>query len=174
MTYGGVYNAKWLRYIAQAALYGLFIAVLGYFSVSPAYVHLPPDQALIKLSFSHPGQPKGGCRERTDEELARLPPNMRIRVVCPRERSPVFIELEMDGRLLYRDTLIPSGLSRDGTSTVYRRFPVAAGRHHLRARLRDDVQVEGFNYVREADITLKPAQVFVVDFNAKSGGFIFK
>lgn len=75
---------KVLRYLLQALLYGAFIAVLGYFSTSPAYRHLPPDQALVKLSFTHAAQRKGECRTRTPEELAKLPPNMRIAQDCPR------------------------------------------------------------------------------------------
>ena len=32
------------------------------------------------------------------EELAKLAPNMRVAQVCPRERSPVAVEVEMDGK----------------------------------------------------------------------------
>ncbi len=191
------------RYFAQAVFYGLFVAVIGYFSSAPAYVHFPADMALIKASFSHAGQPKEECRVRTAEELAQLPPNMRVPMLCGRERSPVTFELELDGKPVYRAELPPSGLSRDGVSTVYQRFPVAAGRHHLRARLRDysagsrigppkagperesargepqgggehSVRVPDFNYSKEADVELAPAQVFVVEFSSRGGGFVFK
>ena len=163
-----------MRYSGQAVLYGLFVAVIGYFSSAPAYVHFPKDMALIKASFSHAGQPKEECHVRTAEELAQLPPNMRVPVQCGRERSPVTFELELDGKPVYRAELPPSGLSRDGVSTVYQRFPVPAGRHHLRARLRDSVRVPDFNYSKEADVELSPAQVFVVEFSSRGGGFVFK
>lgn len=163
-----------LRYLGQAAFYGLFVAAIGYFSASPAYVHFPKDMALIKASFSHAGQPKEECRVRTAEELASLPPNMRAPMLCGRERSPVEFELELDGKLIYRATLSPAGLSRDGVSTVYQRFPVRAGHHHMRARLKDSVREPDFNYSKEADIELSPAQVFVVEFDSRAGGFVFK
>ncbi|MCR4300222.1 MAG: hypothetical protein NUV51_01290 [Sulfuricaulis sp.] len=165
---------KIMRYIGQGLFYGLFVAVIGYFSVAPAYVHFPADQALIKVSFSHAGQPLEECRARTAEELEQLPPNMRIPMQCGRERSPVTFELELDGKSIYRAELRPRGLSHDGASTVYQRFPVPAGRHRLRARLKDSVRVQDFNYTREADVTVVPGQVFVVDFNARAGGFVFK
>jgi len=130
--------------------------------------------ALIKASFSHAGQPKEECRTRTAEELAKLPPNMRMAIQCGRERSPVLFELDLDGKRLYQAELPPSGLSRDGVSTVYQRFAVPAGRHHLRARLKDSVRVPDFNYTREAEVTLAPAQVFVVEFSANAGGFVFE
>lgn len=165
---------KIMQYAGQAVFYGLFVAVIGYFSSAPAYVHFPKDMALIKASFSHAGQPKEECHVRTADELANLPPNMRVPVQCGRERSPVMFDLELDGKEVYRAELPPAGLSRDGVSTVYQRFEVPAGRHHLRARLKDSVRVPDFNYIKEADVELAPAQVFVVEFNSRTGGFVFK
>jgi hypothetical protein len=34
--------------------------------------------------------------------------------------------------------------------------------------------VPDFNYTKEADVTVAPGQVFVVDFNTRAGGFVFK
>lgn len=165
--------AKLLRYAGQAAFYGLFIAFIGYFSASPAYQHLPPQQALIKLSLSHPGQPREPCRERSAEELAKLPPNMRIARACARERSLVAVEFALDGQVVYAAELVPAGLKRDGNSTLYRRLSVAAGTHRISARLKDHVALADYNYTREAEVTLAPGQVFVVDFDARRGGFVF-
>ena len=165
---------KIMQYSGQAVFYGLFVAFIGYFSVAPAYVHFPSDQALIKVSFSHAGQPLEECRVRTAEELEKLPPNMRVPMQCGRERSPVTFELELDGKPVYRAELPPRGLSRDGASTVYQRFPVPAGQYRLRARLKDSVRVPDFNYTKEAEVSLAPGQVFVVDFNPRAGGFVFK
>ena len=128
---------KWRRVAGQAVFYGLFVAFVGYFSTSPAYVHMAPDRALIKLSFSHPGQPKAPCRERSAEELARLAPNMRIARDCARERSPVAIEFTLDGQIHYRELLPPTGFKRDGASTLYRRFSVPAGTHRIEVRLKE-------------------------------------
>lgn len=163
-----------LRYGGQALAYGLFIAVIGYFSTAPAYAPLPTDQALIKLSFSHPGQRLKPCRERTAEELARLAPNMRAPLDCPRERSPVAIEFALDGTVVYREVRPPAGLQRDGVAALYRRLPVAAGRHRLRVRLKDHAALADYNYAREAEVTLAPGQVLVIDFNVRRGGFILR
>jgi hypothetical protein len=162
-----------LRYLAQALLYVPLMAILGYFSTSPQYTHMLPDEALLRLSFSHAGQRLGECRERTPEELAKLAPNMRSATVCPRERAPVTVELEMDGKLLYRVVAPPSGLSRDGASTVYRRLPVEAGKHHFVARMRDKAEGE-YNYVKDVTVQLAPGRVLVIDFLAGQGGWLFK
>ena len=162
--------ARPLSWIGQALLYGLFALLIGYFSHSPAYRHLPADQALIKLSFSHEGKRIAACRQRTAEELAKLAPNMRAPMDCPRERSPVTVEIDLDGTPVYRHVAQPSGLSKDGASTVYHRFPVHAGEHRLAIRLNDDAHAPGFNYRREETVTLKPGKVLVIDFNQEVGG----
>jgi len=163
-----------LRYAGQAALYALFAAAVGYFSTSPRYQHLPPDQALLRLSFSHSAKLKADCRRRTDAELAKLPANMRAPLDCPRERSPVVVSVELDGTELVHETFAPSGLSRDGASTGYRRLPIAAGRHQVRARFNDDARVSGFNYERDRIVDAAAGQVVLIDFAAERGGVLIR
>jgi len=38
----------------------------------------------------------------------------------------------------------------------------------------DSVRVPDFNYTQETDVSVVAGQVFVVDFNARTGGFVFK
>jgi hypothetical protein len=161
------------RYAAQGVLYAAFVAAVGYFSSAPAYRHIAPDEALVRLSFSHAAQRIEPCHERTPEELAKLPPNMRAQRVCPRERADVTVELEMDGTLLYRVVAPPSGLGRDGAATVYRRHVIGAGPHRFVARLADDAQ-GGFKYAAEREIEIGAGRALLIDFNAAAGGFVFK
>ncbi len=159
--------------VGQVVFYGLFAVIIGYFSTAPKYAHLPPDHALIKLSFSHHGQPVTECRKRTAEELAKLAPNMRAPMACPRERSPVTVQVELDGKPLFAGAAPPSGLSKDGTSTIYRRFEVPAGEHALAVKMNDNVRVKDFNFTKAEKVTLKPAQILVIDFDAGKGGVVF-
>jgi hypothetical protein len=161
------------RYIGQVTAYVAFAALIGYFAGAPAYTHFPPDQAMVKLSFSHGGQRKGECRQLTPEEIARLPPNMRRPVECPRERVPLLVELEVDGRVIYRDALPPTGLARDGPSHAYRSFAVAPGSHRIVVRLRDSPRSEGFDRVGVGDVELRAQQSLAIDFRSDSG-FLFR
>ena len=157
-------------WLGQLLLYALFALVIGVFSRWPVYHALASDQALIKISFTHTGKPAGDCRAQSDAELARLPPNMRAPMKCPRERSPVSIEVDIGGVAALRRTAAPSGLSRDGASAVYQRLVVAAGEQRIAVRLNDDARRPGFTYQREATVKLAPAQVLVIDFDAEKGG----
>ncbi len=163
-----------LPLLGQAVAYILFAAFLGVFSVAPSYTYLEPDLAVIKLSFSHAGDRVGPCRRLTQEEIDKLPPNMRRSEDCPRARLPLLVELELDGEIATHRLLPPVGLQRDGASSVYQRFQVAAGKHRIVARLRDSARSEGFDYEGEAEVEIVPGQNFVIDFRAESGGFIFQ
>ena len=92
---------------------------------------------------------------------------------CPRERADVVVELEMDGKRLYHEVLRPTGWAHSSNSNIYRRIPVKAGLHTLKASLRDH-DGDGFNYIHEETVNLAPARIMVIDFKAATGGFIFK
>jgi hypothetical protein len=162
------------RYLGQAAVYLLIALLIGYFSDRPAYTRFAPELALIKLSFTHGGQPKIPCRRRTAEELAQLAPNMRKQTLCSRERLPVLVELELDGALLFRENLPPGGLAGDGQAQVYQRFEVPAGRHELALRLRDSDRGDRFDYETAKTIELAPQQSLAIDFRHELGGFVLR
>lgn len=160
------------RYALQALAYAAFAAVIGYFSTAPVYRQLGDNEAVLKLSFSHSGQLKFVCHERDPAELAKLQPNMRNKMDCPRERATVRVELDMDGQALYRVSTAPLGLKKDGAATVYRRLSIPAGMHHFSARLADGPD-GAINYAKETSVNLAPGQVIIVDFLTGSGGFVF-
>ncbi len=159
-----------LRIALQVLAYGTFAAVLGYFSTAPAYRLRADDSAVLKLSFSHSAQLKFACQMRSEAELAKLAPHMRSKLNCPRERAIVRVELDMDGKALYRVDIPPTGLRRDGAATIYRRLEIPSGVHQFRARLADGPD-GAFNATRNATVTLAPGQVLIVDFG--SDGFVF-
>ncbi|MBC5785640.1 hypothetical protein H8N03_22050 [Ramlibacter sp. USB13] len=158
----------WKAWLAQGVLYGAFALFLGVFSHWPRYQALPPGQALLKVSFIHHGQRVAPCRPYTPEELAKLPANMRTPLKCERERVPVEIEVDLDGATVFRHVAQPAGLSRDGASTVYHRLAVPAGEHRIAVRLKD-APGAAFAHTREAVLTLKEAQVLVIDFDPQKG-----
>jgi hypothetical protein len=162
-----------LRIMFQLLLYVPLMALIGYFSSYPKFTQVGEGEALVRLSVVHGTQRVQECRERTPEELAKMAPNMRAALDCPRERSPMHVELVFDGRVVYQRTVPPSGLRRDGAAAVYHRMQVPAGRHYVIARLRDR-SGDGYNYVREAALELAPGASLVIDFSAAQGGFLFK
>ncbi len=162
------------RLLAQALFFGLFGLVIGVFSHWPAYQVLAPGRAVVKVSFTHHGKPVSECRQVSVAELARLPPNMRAPVQCPRERSPVRVEVDVDGQTVYQHVARPSGLSKDGASSVYQRLELAAGPHEIAVRMNDDSRQTGYTHTRTGSVALRPAQILVIDFDPEAGGVTFK
>jgi len=154
---------------AGGAITLVLVLVTATLSAWPAWQSLPEGTALIRLSFTHSGA--RNCRERTAEELAALPPNMRQARVCDRRRSPVRIEMDIDGNTVFAESLPPSGLAGSGPSRVYERIELPAGSYRLGVRMRDDPAVEGFTHANSFDVQLAPGQSLAVDFNPTQGRF---
>ncbi|MFQ5344881.1 MAG: hypothetical protein ACE5DZ_02845 [Mariprofundus sp.] len=165
---------KIFPWLGQAIFYALFMLLVASFSDAPAYSQMPPDQALIKLAFSHAAKRIVPCRKRTAEELAALPAHMRRKMDCPRERSPLHVELEIDGDVIYKSVTEPAGIAKDGRSSIYQRITLLAGTHKLRLRMSDDVHAEAFNYAFEQQVHMKAGQVLVIDFASESDGFFLR
>jgi len=162
------------RYLGQGVAYCLFIAFIGYFSSMPVYINMPAKEALIKLSFTHAGKRINPFNDtRSKEEMAALPPQLRARKHS-RERSPLHIEFEIDGKMLYQAEIPPRGMSHDLPSPVYQRFTVPAGKHHFSVRMSDDMHHPGFNYSVEKTITLAPLHTLIIDFDNIRKEFIFE
>ena len=161
----------WLRYVGQAVAYAAFAGTIAVFSNGPPYHHQDTDSATIKLSLRHAGVLVSACRNRTAEELANLPANMRAPQICERERSPLTLELDIDGSPVYSEVLPPRGLHSDGRASVYRRLTVPAGAIEVSVRLKDDVNSEGFQYQASRRLELQPSQVLVIDFDEQNGRF---
>lgn len=159
-------------FAGQALLYAAFAAFIGYFATQPSYRQIADDIAIVKLSISHLGERE--CRKRSAEELEKLPRNMRAPLDCPRERSDIRVELDIDGQNVVSHVMTPTGLYKDGVSTMYRRLEVKAGPHTLAVRMQDDARKEGWRFTREERVELKPAQNLVIDFHPDKGGLFFK
>jgi hypothetical protein len=150
------------------------MVVVVWFSVWPRYQLIEQNQAMVSLSFSHAGHRIRACRKLTQEELNKLPPNMRKVDDCPRERLPVRIAFSSDGTLLYEASRPPTGLWNDGESNVYQRMVIPAGTQKLFIGMVDSGREEGFDYSLEQEVDFLPGQHVVVEFDSITQSFVFK
>lgn len=163
-----------LQWIGQAAVYGLLGLPIAYYSNNPTYRLHDPNEAEIRLSLTKAGLHAAECRQRSPEEMAKLPPQARRKQVCGRERSPVTLQLEVDGKVLFERMVQPSGLSKDGPSVFYAKFLVPAGKHRLIARMKTKPDTKGYDYVLDEEITLAPRQGLVVSHRVEEERLILK
>jgi hypothetical protein len=151
---------------AVTVLVALGVAVLSQW---PSWRSLPQDAGLLRLSFTHSGARV--CRDRTPQELAKLPPNMRAPQVCERRRAAVWVALEIDGAPVFSADLPPSGISGSGPSRAYKRFVLPAGAHRLVVKMRDDPTAEELTREDRFEIDLDPAESIAIDFDPTAGRF---
>ncbi len=168
----GVDN-KPLRYILQAFNYTIFMALIWYFATAPSVRVIEDDEAMITVAFAHAGETREECRMLSQEELMKLPPNMRKLDDCPRERSPIVIEAMLDGKIIYSKTYLPPGIFNDGSVSIYYNSKVPAGKHKFEIKMDDSVRKEGFNHQFEQDISIDPQQILLVEFEPLTG-FVVK
>jgi hypothetical protein len=153
-----------LQYAGQALLYGLFFLPLVYLTSAPLYRHQADDVATLKVAVRHAGKVVGECTALTGAEVAELAANMKRAEICPRERSPLQLQLFLDGEPLYSATVPASGLHNDGVSSMYHRFEIPVGRHQLKLQMNDDQSVDGPTWELEQTLDIAPAQVLVASF----------
>lgn len=164
----------YIRAFVQFAVIAALVAAVAIFSDWPDYRQVPAGSAIVMLTFVHGADRKAECRRLTSEEIQKLPPNMRRVQECPRGRRPIYVELDLGGKTVFRAHLPPTGIAGDGPSKVYERFVVPAGKYDVAVRMRDTPRTEGFDHERHAAVTLAADQMFVVDFRAESGEFVFR
>ena len=162
-------NNKYLRYLLQAFNYTIFMALIWYFATSPSVRVIEDDEAMITVAFAHAGETREECRRLSQEELMKLPPNMRKPEDCPRERSPIIIEAMLDGNVIYSKTMLPPGIFNDGSVNIYYNSKVPAGKHTFEVKMDDSVRKPGFNHEFEQDININPQQILLVDFDPLTG-----
>jgi len=163
-----------LRLLGQFVVIAALFAGVAWLSDRPTYRQIPEGTGVMMLSFVHSADRRGECRRLSPEEIAKLPPNMRRVQDCPRARRPIYVELDLDGRNVYRASLPPTGIAGDGPSRVYQRFVLPARKYDIAVRMRDTARAEGFDHERHDKIDFAPDQLFVIDYRPESGEFIFR
>ena len=161
-------------FLLRITLYAAFAAAVGWFATMPPYRYADPAMASVKVSLSHAADRVEPCVQLTPEQIAELAMNMRQTEACERERLPLYVEIEIDGEIVFSLVAEPSGLWSDGPSSVYERFDVEPGAHTITARLRDTARSDGWDYEETGDVLLEPGRYFTVTFKAGTGGFTFR
>ena len=166
-------SSKPIRYLLQAFNYTVFMGLIWYFASAPSFQVLEDNQSVITMAFSHTGKLREPCRSLSQEELNKLPPNMRKLDDCPRERSPVLIEMKLDGEVLYDVELAPQGLFGDGGVNVYFSKKIPAGDHLFEIKMDDSVRIDGFEHHFEKVIRIEASRILLVEF-IDEGGFLVR
>jgi hypothetical protein len=164
--------AKPLRVVVQVLAFAALLLPIAWLTTTPRYQPPASQAATIKLSLRHSGKLVGQCRQLSAEEPAQLPANMRAPQVCPRERSPVRVQLQVNGNLALDVSLQAKGLHKDGMAAFYRRITVPSGHVAIEVRMSDDASSQEFAYRTVYTDEVSPGRVLAIDFDARKGQFV--
>jgi len=163
-----------MKLLVEILMYALFAVVVGALSVWPPYKLVEENRAIVSLVFAHAGERVGECRTFSQEELNKLPPNMRKPADCPRERHPVRVELRSGDQVLYEETLLPSGIWSDGKASIYQRIEVPSGAQDLFIGMNDSGGDKGFDYEKSTTLDLAPGRNLVIRFDTQTEQFLIR
>ena len=85
------------------------------------------DSAVVRISIGARPERIENCRTQTDEELAKLLPQMRLRVVCEGTTARYRLELRRGGELLLAQQVRGGGFRHDRQLYVFREMRVSPG-----------------------------------------------
>jgi hypothetical protein len=157
-----------MKLLNEIILYTVFALVIGALSVWPPYQLVDDDRAIVSLVFSHAGNRVSECRRMSQEEMNKLPPNMRKPDDCPRKRHPVSVELRSGSDVLYRETISPSGIWADGKASIYKRIEVQSGVHEIFFGMNDSGDESSFDFEKRETIDLPAGRNLVVQFDEQT------
>ncbi|MGK2934252.1 MAG: hypothetical protein ACSLFE_03285 [Gemmatimonadaceae bacterium] len=132
-----------LRIIVAAALTAAGLLALAWGSIAPLNV-ARGDGAILRISLGARPERIEVCQRQTDEELAKLAPQMRQSVICEGTTARYRLEVRRNGELLHSQVVRGGGLRNDRPLYVSRDLPVPAGPAVFAVRLAriDTIPVE--------------------------------
>jgi hypothetical protein len=83
--------------------------------------------SLVRLSWSARPERLERCRRLTDDELAKRPVHMRLRLECQGSFARYHLLVSANGRVLASDTVRGGGLRHDRPMHVFREFALTPG-----------------------------------------------
>jgi hypothetical protein len=125
----------WPARIGTAAAMFALLAVLGHFPMAGQ-----PGHGLLRLAWRMSGAQVRLCRERSQEELLRLPPHMRQAQACDEVAVPYRLSLRLNGEERLERVVRPRGAKSDRPIYVAEDFRLEPGTYRIDVRFEPDAE----------------------------------
>jgi hypothetical protein len=137
------------------------MVLLGALSRAP--FHQPSsDQALLRLSWRLRGERTEVCRDRTPEELAKLPVHMRTPQVCSGHLATYDLRIRVDSSREIVRTIEPEGARSDRPLYVLHEIALSPGVHRVQIRFSRKGSGDSAAYEMDSLLTAKPGDIELV------------
>jgi hypothetical protein len=125
------------------------------------------------VTFKHPGRHSDACRQRSVEELERLPRHMRQAEVCERGRAPVRMRVSLDGVSIVDESFPANGIWSDGNSVAVAPLRISPGEHQVRVEIGDSRDADEWTYTTEHTLEFGERDRRVIAFDRVSGFSVY-
>ena len=145
----------------------LFLPFLSFYPLTTHRMDFyPRDRAIAVITFKYRSSPV----RKAEGTYSKLE-HMRVIESVAVERSPVELELRVDGNVLLKKVYNPRGLRRDSSVYVYEEFLLPPGEHTFKLILRETAYPDR---VRKLEIRkkLEPASSLAFSYGEKRGFFV--
>lgn len=172
------------RILASAVGVACTLALLGLASRA-RYEPSDGSVALLRMSWRVRGDKNEVCRQRTEEELERLPAHMRTPEVCTTESLVYALSVRLDDGTPSVVMIRPAGARADRPLFVLRDVTMTPGAHRVRiefARAKehsddgDDHRDRSHDTVLAIDTVLRfvPGQIDLITVDPETGRFVVR
>ncbi|MBW7920776.1 MAG: hypothetical protein H3C51_01595 [Rubellimicrobium sp.] len=166
------WRRDWPRLLGGLVVTLGVVLATAWFSARPDWQSLPEGNAVLRVSFAYSGE--RDCRDRTEEEIAALPRNMRTAQECSRRRNPVGVAILIDGDPIFDEVVKPSGLAGSGPSRLYESFVLPAGDHEIAVTLRANGNEAEVTHAADFTLALASGEAAAIDFDATAEQFVLR
>jgi len=162
---------------------GLFAAAVTALIVAMSrvpYTAAETNDGELRLAWRWRSERVELCRNRSEEELAKLPVHMRSATACERRLRPWRLEVRVDGRVVADDQVRATGAEGDRPLSVFRRLPLAPGRYTVSVVF-SPLAVAGDTAIApppprilDASLVVAPRQVVLVTMDTDRGVLVVR
>jgi len=117
------------NWAARAVLAAVLLVAIAALSELP--YGRAPDKARLRLAWRTVGEQVPVCRHRSEEELSRLAPHMRLAEECRVHTLPYHLVVRLDGSTRIDRPVVSAGAQGDRPLYVQEELALAPGRHTL-------------------------------------------
>jgi quinol-cytochrome oxidoreductase complex cytochrome b subunit/coenzyme F420-reducing hydrogenase delta subunit len=150
----------WVKKLSAGLVLILPALMIVALSGRSTYSFYSKEESLLIVSFKYSATPQK-CRERSSEELEKLPEHMRTPLDCTRARLPIAVSMDLDGEKRLDKTYQPTGIWSDGPVFVYEKFKLNPGEHLIALTLQE--KPSGSTVIRTEKISLKAGHAWIFD-----------
>lgn len=172
--------------LVKVTLVLCLVGVPVFFLSSLPYRYFPPDSSALKIGFKHSGKRVVDCDEAELIKKAgesyreslktegRVKMNIEALAGCPRERFPVVVSLQIDGRVILDREYSPTGIKKDMASYIYEEFTVTPGPHRVLVTMYDHERTGPPEFSLDQTVDFKPSEIKVVWFDDRANMLILE